>query len=72
MAKFHLEFNQEKCKGCELCKFFCPQHIIELSGPINSKGYTTAVIVNEEECIGCTSCATMCPDGVIEIFKEEE
>ena len=71
MAKFHLEFNQEKCKGCELCKTFCPKKLIAMTGPINTKGYITAVIEHEEECVGCLSCATMCPDGVISIYKED-
>ncbi|MGM9521677.1 MAG: ferredoxin family protein [Oscillospiraceae bacterium] len=71
MAKFHLEFNRDKCKGCEMCKAFCPKNLISMSGPINSLGYVTAVIENEAECVGCLSCATMCPDGVIAVFKEE-
>jgi len=71
MAKFHVEFNRDKCKGCGLCKTFCPKKLIDLTGPINSKGYVTAVIGREDECVGCASCATMCPDGAIEIFREE-
>ena len=71
MAKFHLEFNKDKCKGCELCVSFCPKKLIAMSGSINNKGYVTAVIEHEEECVGCLSCATMCPDGVISIYKED-
>lgn len=72
MAKFHVEFNQDRCKGCELCMTFCPKKLISMSGPLNNKGYITAQIVQEDECIGCLSCATMCPDGAIEIFKEDK
>ncbi|NCB52913.1 MAG: 4Fe-4S dicluster domain-containing protein [Clostridia bacterium] len=70
MAKFLIKFNQDKCKGCELCLTVCPKKIIAMQGPINNKGYTTAVIVRQEDCIGCQSCAIMCPDGAIEIFAE--
>ena len=71
-AKFHVEFNHDKCKGCELCSTFCPKNLISMTGHINNKGYVTAVIENEDVCIGCLSCATMCPDGAIAIFKEDE
>ena len=73
MAKFDVRFYPEKCKGCELCKSFCPKKLIEMSGTTNSKGYFTAYIKdeNKDQCIGCISCATMCPDGAIEIFSEE-
>ncbi|MGE4485208.1 MAG: ferredoxin family protein [Oscillospiraceae bacterium] len=70
MAKFLLKFNQDKCKGCELCCTICPKKLIAMKGPINNKGYTTAIIENQEDCIGCQSCAIMCPDGAIEIFAE--
>ena len=63
-------FQQDRCKGCELCRAMCPKNLIAMKGPINAKGYTTAVIENQEDCIGCQSCAIMCPDGAIEIWAE--
>jgi len=69
--KFHLQFNADTCKGCELCRSACPKKIITMGGHLNSKGYITATVTDESECIGCLSCATMCPDGAIEIFEEE-
>ncbi len=72
MAKFQVLFNNEKCKGCELCRSFCPKGIIVMSTVINNKGYRPASISRQEECIGCQSCALVCPDGAIEIYKEEE
>lgn len=72
MAKFKVVFNNDVCKGCELCRSVCPKGIIVMSGSINNKGYSPASIERQEECVGCTSCALVCPDGAIEIFKEDE
>lgn len=72
MAKFLVKFNEDKCKGCELCANFCPKKIIVMSKTVNAKGYSSASVQDQEECIGCSSCAIMCPDGAISIFKTEE
>lgn len=72
MSKFQVVFNRERCKGCELCRTFCPKKLIEMDTHVNAKGYCPAMITRQEECVGCTSCAMVCPDGAIEIFKEEE
>lgn len=71
MAKFIVKFNEDKCKGCELCKTVCPKKLIVTSRHVNSKGYYSAAIERQEECVGCMSCAIMCPDCAIEIFSEE-
>lgn len=72
MAKFLVKFNEDRCKGCELCATFCPKQIIAMSKTVNSKGYSVATMRDQEKCIGCTNCAVMCPDGAIEVFKMEE
>ena len=72
MAKFQVRFNSEKCKGCELCRAFCPKGIIVMSAQINNRGYSPASVSCQEDCIGCQSCALVCPDGAIAIYKEEE
>lgn len=72
MAKFKVEFNIDKCKGCELCVSFCPKKIIVLDQSMtNAKGYHPASITDMDACIGCSTCATMCPDWCINIWKEE-
>jgi 2-oxoglutarate ferredoxin oxidoreductase subunit delta len=71
MARFHVRFDRERCKGCQLCLSFCPKKIIKMSARLNSKGYAPAGMADEERCIGCQSCALVCPDGAIAIFKEE-
>ena len=71
MAKFEVRFNGNACKGCELCRAFCPKGLIVMSAHINDKGYGPASIERQDECIGCRSCALVCPDGAIEIYKED-
>ncbi|NLB29050.1 MAG: 4Fe-4S binding protein [Clostridiales bacterium] len=71
MAKFQVQFDNDVCKGCELCRSVCPKEIIEMSGSFNTKGYAPATVTDQNECIGCTSCALVCPDGAIEIYREE-
>ena len=71
MAKFDVRFDGDKCKGCELCRIFCPKGIIVVSPHINNKGYSPAAIEKMDDCTGCKSCAIVCPDGAIEIYKED-
>jgi len=63
-------FNEEKCKGCELCTTVCPKKIVFMdSKKINSKGFHPATVTNQDECIACAFCAMICPDVVIEVRK---
>ena len=71
MAKFEVRFDGEMCKGCELCRTFCPKGLIVLSPYFNIKGYSPAAIERQEECIGCRSCALVCPDGAISIYSDQ-
>ena len=71
MARFEVRFNGDVCKGCELCRSYCPKGIITMSAHINNRGYSPAEITRQDECIGCKACALMCPDGAIEIYKED-
>lgn len=70
MAK--VSFNEELCKGCELCKQACPKGLIEMAEHINGMGYHPAQMKKEESCISCAFCAMMCPDLVITVTKEEK
>ena len=72
MAKrFRVIFDRERCKGCELCRSFCPKQLIEMDTQVNAKGYCPAKMTRNEACVGCASCALVCPDCAIEIFEEE-
>ncbi len=60
-------FDRDRCKGCELCSFQCPQKIIGMSSLINTKGYFPAELKDPARCIGCMICALVCPDVAISI-----
>ena len=70
MAKFEVEFNDTRCKGCMLCISVCARKILEIKkDKINIFGYQTPGITDEELCIGCAGCALICPDLAIQIYK---
>lgn len=71
MAKGRVSFRTQRCKACELCVKFCPQHSLALDKTmINSSGYHPITVVKPESCIGCGICAMMCPDLVIAVERE--
>ncbi len=67
-----LTFREERCKGCGLCRHFCPKGVIEMAGHINGMGFHPATAADMEKCAGCATCASMCPDLAIEVEKEEK
>jgi 2-oxoglutarate ferredoxin oxidoreductase subunit delta len=70
MAKGLVTFNEDICKGCELCVVACPKKIIALDrSKINAKGFNPAHVVDMEQCIACGNCAIMCPDSVISVER---
>ena len=69
--QYKVVFDRERCKGCELCKSFCPKKLIEMDTQVNARGYCPAMMTDQSQCIGCTSCALVCPDGAIAIYEEE-
>lgn len=62
-----VDIKIDKCKGCELCIFYCPTKHLELSNTLNRRGVKFAKIKNKTDCIGCGFCFIMCPDACIEI-----
>lgn len=75
MKKGKLTFDNEACKGCELCVFFCPVKILSLNGSrTNSSGYPLISVSDMDKCIACAQCAIICPDSVIkvEVLKNEQ
>ncbi len=71
MGKGKVIFNEDICKGCELCIEACPLDIIEMDkSRLNNKGYHPAVCIDEEKCSGCANCGLMCPDSVITVERE--
>ncbi|MDD3766750.1 MAG: 4Fe-4S binding protein [Eubacteriales bacterium] len=63
-------FDENSCKGCELCAHVCPKKIIAMAKDrLNSKGFHPAEVADMDKCIGCKFCATICPDVVITVEK---
>ena len=60
----------EMCKGCGFCIEFCPQHVLEFSGELNSRGYVSPQLKSEGTCTTCAFCQWICPDLAIYVIKE--
>lgn len=56
--------RRERCKGCEYCAEFCPQHVLRMSAEFNPKGFHYPV-VQKDVCINCTLCLSLCPEYAI-------
>ena len=63
-------FDEDRCKGCELCVGACPVNIIYLGENLNAMGYHPAQVHEQGKCISCGFCARMCPDVAITVWKE--
>ena len=63
-------FDENMCKGCELCVSVCPTKILKLdTSRVNARGYFPAIVYNITLCSGCGSCAKFCPDSVITVRR---
>ena len=65
----YIEIDQELCKGCEICVFFCPKDVISISDKLNASGYLPATFSGNGECTGCAICALVCPEVAIEVYR---
>lgn len=70
MAKGAISIEEDRCKGCELCIFVCPQKILQVSPKINKKGFHPVEVSNAKDCTGCGLCYSICPDVVITVYRE--
>jgi pyruvate ferredoxin oxidoreductase delta subunit len=59
------EIDSEKCDGCMLCYFYCPDASIKIEGG-------KAVGVDLEHCKGCGICAKECPSDAIVMKLDEK
>jgi pyruvate ferredoxin oxidoreductase delta subunit len=59
------EIDVEKCIGCMLCYFYCPDAAIVIDGG-------KAVGVDLAHCKGCGICAHECPPKAITMLLEEK
>lgn len=62
--------DENRCKGCELCTFVCPKHLISIADIFNARGYRPALLIDPSaECTGCLLCAVICPDVAITVYR---
>ena len=62
----------ERCKGCGFCIEFCPQHVLQRSTKINSKGYHPVYVADDDRCNRCDMCGMVCPDFAISVVDALE
>ncbi len=62
--------DENRCKGCELCTFVCPKHLIGIAETFTPRGYRPAQLVDPGgDCTGCLLCAVICPDAAIMVYR---
>jgi 2-oxoglutarate ferredoxin oxidoreductase subunit delta len=64
-----VRIQRDKCKGCQLCIFYCPSKCLESSSDLNKWGLRYAKKKEDTNCIGCGACFLICPDFCIEIYE---
>lgn len=71
MAQGTVIIDQVRCKGCQLCVNFCPQHVLVMEElQLNAKGYHPAKLDEaDSHCTGCAICALVCPDACFTVFR---
>jgi 2-oxoglutarate ferredoxin oxidoreductase subunit delta len=66
----------DRCKGCEICVYFCPREILEEDmETLNVKGYHPPRLkpgASTTECAGCLFCQLICPEFAIFIQEAKE
>ena len=63
-------FDENRCKGCELCTTVCHVDIVHMDRTrMNIKGYNPSTVKEMEKCIACAACARICPDCVITVER---
>ncbi|MDP4128326.1 MAG: 4Fe-4S binding protein, partial [Bacillota bacterium] len=44
----NVEFDEERCKGCEICTSVCPKNIVVMADRLNAMGYHPATVIEQE------------------------
>jgi len=60
-----------RCKGCNFCVEFWPQHVLFQSNETNAKGYNTVRVSDSNKCTGCGMCSRVCPEFAIFVETPE-
>lgn len=64
-----INFEEDRCKACQICLTACPQNILKMADRLNSKGFNPVIITDMNKCTSCGLCAMVCPDLVIKVYK---
>jgi len=67
MSVYFIYIDEQLCKGCGLCCFYCPKTVLQVSNERNEKGYSIVEVQHPENCTGCKLCEITCPDLAIHI-----
>ncbi len=59
-----ISISQKRCKVCEICSFYCPDKILEMT-------LDTAIITDIQKCNQCQMCELRCPDFAISVEVKE-
>ena len=66
-----IEIDVERCKGCDICVFFCPPQVLRLSLQRNTLNHRVVELFDPERCTGCEICAKVCPDmAIVAVYRE--
>jgi len=57
--------DYERCGGCDLCRFLCPELCI------THPAHTGAIEIDLEYCKGCGICDFVCPKKAMKMVREE-
>ncbi|MFA5271903.1 MAG: 4Fe-4S dicluster domain-containing protein [Candidatus Omnitrophota bacterium] len=71
-SSFKVSINKDKCKGCQLCVYFCPAKHLKTSSDLNKRGVKYVTKKEASRCSGCGFCFLVCPDCCIEIYTEDK
>jgi len=70
--QYKVDVVAERCKGCNFCVEFCPNHVLYQSTETNSKGYYLIATSDSAKCTGCEMCTMVCPEFAIYVSTTEE